>query len=200
MEMESDRTANIYTYAKLYHNKRPNVWTSSEDIRLIYNILSYLPSNLQLLKRTALRTEFEEITTATPDLYSKICSNGNISSQLNSNTVINININAANNDGGGDGGNGDNNCNGGDANIQQNHTNLDNNIIPTQLTTTSTGNGNGMIISTPLADVIISGQNIKNQQQQQYCSVDHNNDNHISNNDLNSVVITDAQNLDVIVG
>ncbi|XP_055371806.1 tyrosine-protein phosphatase 99A isoform X2 [Condylostylus longicornis] len=75
MEMEYDRTANIYTYAKLYHNKRPGVWTSSEDICLIYNILSYLPSNLQLLKRTAIRTEFEEVTTATPDLYSKICSN-----------------------------------------------------------------------------------------------------------------------------
>jgi len=54
------------------------VWTSSEDIRVIYNILSFLPGNLNLLKRTALRTEFEDVTTATPDLYSKICSNGNV--------------------------------------------------------------------------------------------------------------------------
>ncbi|XP_037919169.1 tyrosine-protein phosphatase 99A isoform X3 [Hermetia illucens] len=92
MEMEYDDTANIYTYAKLYHNKRPGVWTSSEDIRQIYNILSYMPTDLQLLKRTALRTEFEDITTATPDLYSKICSNGNISSTLNSNTINNTNL------------------------------------------------------------------------------------------------------------
>ncbi|EDV90763.1 GH14309 [Drosophila grimshawi] len=75
IEMEYCNTANVYQYAKLYHNKRPGVWTSSEDIRLIYNILSYLPGNLSLLKRTALRTEFEDVTTATPDLYSKICSN-----------------------------------------------------------------------------------------------------------------------------
>uniref|UniRef100_A0A0K8UA23 Tyrosine-protein phosphatase 99A n=1 Tax=Bactrocera latifrons TaxID=174628 RepID=A0A0K8UA23_BACLA len=75
MEMEYCSTASIYQYAKLYHNKRPGVWTSSEDIRLIYNILSFLPRNLQLLERTALRTEFEDVTTATPDLYSKICSN-----------------------------------------------------------------------------------------------------------------------------
>ncbi|XP_023160833.2 tyrosine-protein phosphatase 99A isoform X5 [Drosophila hydei] len=78
IEMEYCNTANVYQYAKLYHNKRPGVWTSSEDIRLIYNILSYLPGNLNLLKRTALRTEFEDVTTATPDLYSKICSNGNV--------------------------------------------------------------------------------------------------------------------------
>ncbi|XP_030371000.1 tyrosine-protein phosphatase 99A isoform X3 [Scaptodrosophila lebanonensis] len=78
IEMEYCSTANIYQYAKLYHNKRPGVWTSSEDIRLIYEILSYLPGNLHLLKRTALRTEFEDVTTATPDLYSKICSNGNV--------------------------------------------------------------------------------------------------------------------------
>ncbi|KAH8419235.1 hypothetical protein KR222_011240, partial [Zaprionus bogoriensis] len=75
IEMEYCNTANVYQYAKLYHNKRPGVWTSSEDIRLIYNILSFLPGNLSLLKRTALRTEFEDVTTATPDLYSKICSN-----------------------------------------------------------------------------------------------------------------------------
>ncbi|XP_020811957.1 tyrosine-protein phosphatase 99A isoform X5 [Drosophila serrata] len=78
IEMEYCSTANIYQYAKLYHNKRPGVWTSSEDIRVIYNILSFLPGNLNLLKRTALRTEFEDVTTATPDLYSKICSNGNV--------------------------------------------------------------------------------------------------------------------------
>ncbi|XP_046806684.1 tyrosine-protein phosphatase 99A-like isoform X2 [Lucilia cuprina] len=77
IEMEYCQMANIYQYAKLYHNKRPGVWTSSEDIRLIYNILALLPRNLQLLKRTAIKTEIEDVTTATPDLYSKICSNGN---------------------------------------------------------------------------------------------------------------------------
>ncbi|XP_068157399.1 tyrosine-protein phosphatase 99A isoform X3 [Drosophila tropicalis] len=82
IEMEYGNTANIYQFAKLYHNKRPGVWTSSEDIRVIYNILSFLPENLSLLKRTALRTEFEDVTTATPDLYSKICSNGNVPQQL----------------------------------------------------------------------------------------------------------------------
>ncbi|XP_054082198.1 tyrosine-protein phosphatase 99A isoform X2 [Zeugodacus cucurbitae] len=88
MEMEYCSTASIYQYAKLYHNKRPGVWTSSEDIRLIYNILSFLPRNLQLLERTALRTEFEDVTTATPDLYSKICSNGNINAQQNCNNLV----------------------------------------------------------------------------------------------------------------
>ncbi|XP_073818850.1 protein tyrosine phosphatase 99A isoform X3 [Musca autumnalis] len=77
IEMEYCQMANIYQYAKLYHNKRPGVWTSSEDIRLIYNILALLPRNLQLLKRTAIKIEIEDVTTATPDLYSKICSNGN---------------------------------------------------------------------------------------------------------------------------
>ncbi|XP_017008731.2 tyrosine-protein phosphatase 99A isoform X6 [Drosophila takahashii] len=88
IEMEYCSTANVYQYAKLYHNKRPGVWTSSEDIRVIYNILSFLPGNLNLLKRTALRTEFEDVTTATPDLYSKICSNvAPLSSNSSTNTT-----------------------------------------------------------------------------------------------------------------
>ncbi|KAL9899426.1 protein tyrosine phosphatase 99A isoform 2-T2 [Glossina fuscipes fuscipes] len=81
IEMEYCHMANIYQYTKLYHNKRPGVWTSSEDIRLIYNILALLPRNLQLLKRTAIKTEIEDVTTATPDLYSKICNNGNNETQ-----------------------------------------------------------------------------------------------------------------------
>lgn len=92
--MEYDNTTNIYTYAKLYYNKRPGVWSSVDDLRQIYKILSYLPSDLQLLKCTEIRTEFEDMTTTTPDLYSKIGSNGNISSSLNSNNI------AANNGGG----------------------------------------------------------------------------------------------------
>lgn len=89
MQMEYDNTTNIYTYAKLYYNKRPGVWNSPEDLRQIYRILSYLPADLQLLKCTEIRTELEDITTVTPDLYSKICSNGNISSSLNSNPATN---------------------------------------------------------------------------------------------------------------
>ncbi|XP_055699332.1 tyrosine-protein phosphatase 99A isoform X3 [Phlebotomus papatasi] len=93
MQLEYDATANIYTYAKLYHNKRPGIWTTAEEVKQIYRILTYLPSDLQLLKCTALRTEFEEVTTATPDLYSKICSNGNISSALHtSNSLTNTNV------------------------------------------------------------------------------------------------------------
>lgn len=93
MQLEYDTTANIYTYAKLYHNKRPGIWTTAEEVKQIYRILTYLPSDLQLLKCTALRTEFEEVTTATPDLYSKICSNGNISSALHtSNSLTNTNV------------------------------------------------------------------------------------------------------------
>ncbi|XP_055315021.1 tyrosine-protein phosphatase 99A isoform X1 [Sitodiplosis mosellana] len=90
MQMEFDSTANVYTYAKLYHNKRPGVWQSVDDLKQIYRILSYLPSDLTLLKCTELRTEIEDCTTATPDLYSKICSNGNISSSLNTtqNSII----------------------------------------------------------------------------------------------------------------
>lgn len=85
IEMEFDNSANVYQYTKLYHNKRPGVWTSSEDVRMLYRILSDLPSNLNLLKKTQIRSEIEDLPTATPDLYSKISSNGNISSTLNSN-------------------------------------------------------------------------------------------------------------------
>lgn len=85
MQMEYDNTTNVYTYAKLYHQKRPGCWSSPEDLRMIYRILSYLPSDLELLKCTEIRTELDDLTTVTPDLYSKICSNGNISSSLNSN-------------------------------------------------------------------------------------------------------------------
>lgn len=86
MQLEYDKTANVYTYAKLYHNKRPGIWSSYEDIRQIYRILSYMPQELGLLKCTELRTEFDDaaIMTATPDLYSKICSNGSINTHLNS--------------------------------------------------------------------------------------------------------------------
>lgn len=86
MQLEYDQTANVYTYAKLFHNKRPGIWSSYEDIRQIYRILSYMPKELGLLKCTELRTEFDEaaIMTATPDLYSKICSNGSINTHLNS--------------------------------------------------------------------------------------------------------------------
>lgn len=90
--MEYDNTVNVYTYAKLYHNKRPGIWTSVDDLKQIYRILSYMPSDLNLLKCTELRTEMEDVTTATPDLYSKICSNGNISSTLNAqNSIITTN-------------------------------------------------------------------------------------------------------------
>lgn len=90
MQMEYDNTVNVYTYAKLYHNKRPGIWTTVDDLKQIYRILSYMPSDLNLLKCTELRTEMEDVTTATPDLYSKICSNGNISSTLNTqNSIIN---------------------------------------------------------------------------------------------------------------
>uniref|UniRef100_A0A2M4BET6 Protein tyrosine phosphatase n=1 Tax=Anopheles marajoara TaxID=58244 RepID=A0A2M4BET6_9DIPT len=84
MQLEYDRTANIYTYAKLYHNRRPGIWTSYDDIRQIYRILSYMPPDLGLLRCTELRTEFDDaaMMTATPDLYSKICSNGSINNQL----------------------------------------------------------------------------------------------------------------------
>lgn len=82
MEMEYDKTCNIYTYSKLYHNKRPGIWSSVEEIQQIYRILTYLPSEPKLLQLTEIRTEMDDQPTATPDLYSKICSNGNISSQL----------------------------------------------------------------------------------------------------------------------
>lgn len=83
--MEYDQTANIYTYSKLYHNKRPGVWSSPDNIALIYRIIENFPNDFSLLKQTSLRTEFDDMamTTATPDLYSKICSNGSISNHLN---------------------------------------------------------------------------------------------------------------------
>lgn len=79
MELEYDNTANVFMHAKLYHNKRPGVWTSADDIRNIYSIIYYCPNNLNLLQATSLRTEFDDIAVATPDLFSKICSNGSIS-------------------------------------------------------------------------------------------------------------------------
>lgn len=91
MQMEYDDTANIYTYAKLYHNKRPGVWTSYEEIKQIYQMLSYLPPNLSLLKCTAIRSEIDDAPTATPDLYSKICSNGSIGNNLNNAMITNTN-------------------------------------------------------------------------------------------------------------
>jgi receptor-type tyrosine-protein phosphatase gamma len=100
-QLEYDKTANVYMYTKLYHNKRPGIWSSPENIALIFKILSLFPKGFEILKHTALRTEFDDsIVTATPDLfsktpdlYSKICSNGNISNHLsngngNGNSVI----------------------------------------------------------------------------------------------------------------
>lgn len=83
--MEHDGTTNVYTYAKLYHQKRPGCWQSADDLRHIYHILAHQPKDLELLKCTEIRTELDDLTTVTPDLYSKICSNGNISSSLNAN-------------------------------------------------------------------------------------------------------------------
>lgn len=98
-QMEYDKTANIYMYTKLYHNKRPGIWSSPENIAMIYKILAAFPKGFELLKHTALRTEFDDsfatatpdLFSKTPDLYSKICSNGNISNHLsngNGNSVI----------------------------------------------------------------------------------------------------------------
>jgi Protein-tyrosine phosphatase len=99
-QLEYYKTANIYMYAKLFHNKRPGIWTSSSDLSIIYKILAAFPtSNFELLKFTALKTEFDDsLVTATPDLYSKtpdlfskICSNGNISNHFsngNGNSMI----------------------------------------------------------------------------------------------------------------
>jgi len=86
-------------YTKLYHNKRPGIWSSPDNIAMIYKILAAFPTDLELLKQTALRTEFDDaMTTAapdlyskTPDLFSKLCSNGNISNHLsngNGNSMI----------------------------------------------------------------------------------------------------------------
>lgn len=79
MEFEYDETANVFVHAKLYHNKRPGIWTSADDIRNIYSIIYYCPNNLNLLQATSLRTEFDDVAVVTPDLFSKICSNGSIS-------------------------------------------------------------------------------------------------------------------------
>lgn len=98
-QLEYDKTANIYMYTKLYHNKRPGIWVSPDNIAMIYKILAAFPKGFELLKHTALKTEFDDaLATATPDLfsktpdlYSKICSNGNISNHLsngNGNSVI----------------------------------------------------------------------------------------------------------------
>lgn len=102
MEMEYDKTCSIYAYAKLYHDKRPGIWSSVEEIQQIYRILTYLPSEPCLLKLTEIKTEFEDQATATPDLYSKICSNGNISSQLlpSSNSLAMLNGGGSNNNNG----------------------------------------------------------------------------------------------------
>lgn len=84
-QAEHDGTCNVYTYAKLHHQKRPGCWQSVADLHEIYSILAHQPADLELLKCTEIRTELDDLTTVTPDLYSKICSNGNISSSLNAN-------------------------------------------------------------------------------------------------------------------
>uniref|UniRef100_A0A336L1P1 CSON003559 protein n=1 Tax=Culicoides sonorensis TaxID=179676 RepID=A0A336L1P1_CULSO len=92
MELEYDNTANIFMHAKLYHNKRPGIWMSIEDIRHIYSIAYYCPNNLNLLNATSLRTEFDDIAVATPDLFSKICSNGSTSRVEKLNNLVNEEI------------------------------------------------------------------------------------------------------------
>lgn len=101
MQLEYDGTANVYTYAKLYHNKRPGVWRSMEDLKQVYRILSYLPSDLTLLKCTEMRTELEDVTLAMPDIYSgvKISSNGNISSTLLNGQNLTVKLNGGVGDG-----------------------------------------------------------------------------------------------------
>lgn len=77
-------------YTKLYHNRRPGIWSSPKSIAIIYNILATFPKGFEILKYTALKTEFDDslaiatpdLFSKTPDLYSKICSNGNISNHL----------------------------------------------------------------------------------------------------------------------
>lgn len=89
-QLEYDKSANIYMYTKLYHNKRPGIWSTPENILLIYRILSLFPKGFEIAKHTALRTEFDDsmvtatpdLFSKTPDLYSKICSNGNISNHI----------------------------------------------------------------------------------------------------------------------
>lgn len=175
MEIEYDGTANIYAYAKLYHNKRPGVWTSSDDIRLIYNILSYLPTNLQLLKRTAIRTEFEDVTTATPDLYSKICSNGNISSALLNSNLIQQQQQTNNLE-----------------EQQQQQTNSTQQTQTQQsITNNSSSNGNGIGVIDIENDIGIIDQ------------IQLNTNNIIQNDNddqLSAVIITDAQNIDDVIG
>lgn len=95
--MEYDGTANVYMYTKLYHNRRPGIWPSPENIVMIYKILAAYPKGFEILKHTALKTEFDDsIVTATPDLFSKtpdyfskVCSNGNMNNHIsNGNSVI----------------------------------------------------------------------------------------------------------------
>lgn len=78
MELEYDNTANIYTYAKLYHNKRPGIWTNTFDVKRLFEIGSLYHGNLDLCKLTALQTEFDDtmLAKATVDLHSKANTNG----------------------------------------------------------------------------------------------------------------------------
>ncbi|XP_036323044.1 tyrosine-protein phosphatase 99A isoform X2 [Rhagoletis pomonella] len=178
MEMEYCNTASIYQYAKLYHNKRPGVWTSSEDIRLIYNILSFLPRNLQLLERTALRTEFEDVTTATPDLYSKICSNGNINAQQNCNNLVNHNNSSSVNSNSISSTNVANVNANSNANACNNTNNTTNNLNTNNTTTTATATFAKTTTTPPTMTPNSSANNLQyqpqlsleQQQQQQYVS------------------------------
>lgn len=89
--LEYDKTANIYMYTKLYHNKRPGIWSTPDSILLIYKILALFPKGFEISKHTALRTEFDDsMVTATPDLFSNgnHFANGNGNGNGNGNSMM----------------------------------------------------------------------------------------------------------------
>lgn len=94
MEIEYDNTANIYTYAKLYHNKRPGIWTSPQDIKRLFEIIGLYHANLDLCKLTQLHTEYDDpmLTKATIDLFSKANTNGfsQIQSPVPNNKLVHV--------------------------------------------------------------------------------------------------------------
>lgn len=51
MHLEYEKHADVYMYAKLYHNKRPGIWQMSDDYLFLYEAIASMKEDVQLLPK-----------------------------------------------------------------------------------------------------------------------------------------------------
>lgn len=54
MHLEYEKHADVYMYAKLYHNKRPGIWQVCDDYLFLYEAIATVKQNLELLPKANL--------------------------------------------------------------------------------------------------------------------------------------------------